>query len=43
MSVNTINKMYGGHALRIVVGMVVLGLLLTGSANAATLEVCPGG
>ncbi|MCX9081475.1 MAG: hypothetical protein OIN83_04695 [Candidatus Methanoperedens sp.] len=29
--------------LRIAVGLIVLGLLLAGSANAATLTVCPSG
>ena len=36
-------KCCGVHALRIAVRMIVLGLLLAGSANAANLTVCPGG
>jgi nitrous oxidase accessory protein len=37
------NQGYGGCALRIVIGITILGLLLAGSATAATLTVCPGG
>src|SRR4030066_2317802 len=33
----------GGHALRITVGIMVLGLLFAGSANAGNFTVCPGG
>jgi len=38
-----INKAYMGHALGIAVRIMILGLLLTGSANAATLMVCKSG
>lgn len=38
-----VKKCYGENALRIAVGMIVLGLLLAGSANAASLTVCPSG
>ncbi len=38
-----LNKVYGWHILRIATGMTILGLLLAGSANAATLKVCHGG
>ncbi len=37
------SKCYGGHALRIAVGITVLVLLLTGGVEAATLVVCPSG
>ena len=36
-------KCCGVHALRIAVGLIVLGLLLASSANAANLTVCPNG
>jgi parallel beta-helix repeat protein len=36
-------KRCGMHALRIAVGITMLGLLLAGSANAANLTVCPSG
>ncbi|MCX9080668.1 MAG: right-handed parallel beta-helix repeat-containing protein [Candidatus Methanoperedens sp.] len=36
-------KSYGWHALRITIRIAILGLLCAGSANAATLIVCPGG
>jgi len=37
------NNAYVGHAPGIAVRITVLGLLLTGSAGAATLTVCPSG
>jgi parallel beta-helix repeat protein len=37
------NKFYSVQALRIAVGITMLGLLLTGSTNAATLTVCSSG
>ena len=37
------SKGYGGRAPRIAIGITILGLLLAGSANAATLTVCPSG
>ncbi len=38
-----LNKMYGGHALSITIGITVLVLLLTGGAGAATLTVNASG
>ncbi|MCX9080677.1 MAG: right-handed parallel beta-helix repeat-containing protein [Candidatus Methanoperedens sp.] len=38
-----VKKCCGVHALRIAVGITMLALLLAGSANAATLTVCPSG
>src|SRR3990170_243842 len=37
------SKGYGGRAPRIAIGITILGLLLAGSANAATLMVCQSG
>lgn len=36
-------KVYGRHALKMAIGITMLGLLLAGSANAATFTVCPDG
>jgi hypothetical protein len=38
-----LKKCCGVHALRIAVGITMLGLLFAGSANAANLSVCPSG
>ena len=43
MEIMNKSKACGGHALRITVGIMVLGLLFAGSANAGNFTVCPGG